>query len=188
MPRFPSRRGIYVIFPLTAALLGEAAAVPAAPASAAAASPPHRTHSRPAPAKRDQAKKKGHAKPKRVKRPPARWALDVPSIGVSAKLLTFGTHQGGDLPVPALTQADDPAWYKFTATPGTPGNAVMVGHVGTYTGPGVFYDLYLLMPGNPIYVTTGAGREDFRVTSVTEVPKPDFPVNKIFGPTRSRRL
>jgi sortase (surface protein transpeptidase) len=194
MPRFPYRRGIYVIFPLTVALLGCAfSGVTAVPASAATVSPPHRTHSRPAPAKREQAKreqskKKGHVKPKSVKRPLARWALDVPNIGVSAKLLTFGTHQGGDLPVPALTQAEDPAWYKFTATPGTPGNAVIVGHVDTYTGPGVFYDLYLLIPGNPIYVTTGAGREDYRITSVTEVPKPDFPVNKVFGPTRSRRL
>jgi sortase (surface protein transpeptidase) len=193
---FSYRRGIYAIVPLTAALLG-GSAFSATPANAATLSPPHRTaHSRHASSptatvKHGQAEhgqaKKALTKPKTANTP-KRWTLDVPSIGVSAKLLTFATHQGGDLPVPALTQAEDPAWYKFTATPGTPGNAVIVGHVDTYIGPGVFYDLYLLVPGNTIYVTTGAGREAFRVTSVAELPKPDFPVNKVFGPTKSRRL
>jgi hypothetical protein len=172
--QFSFRRGIYVIVPLAVALVG-GSAFSAAPATAAALAPPHRAaHSRHLPAA--------------VKRPPARWTLNVPGIGVSARLLTFATHQGGDLPVPALKQAEDPAWYKFTAIPGTPGNAVIIGHVDTYTGPGVFYDLYLLRPGNTVDVTTGAGREAFRVTSVTELPKPDFPVNKVFGPTKSRRL
>lgn len=116
------------------------------------------------------------------------WTLRIPGIDVATRLLVLGDPRGGQLPVPTLAQARDAAWYPFTAVPGTPGNAVIVGHVDTYTGPGVFYDLYLLRPGDKIYVRIGSSQEDFKVTSVTEVPKTLFPVSKIFGGTRSRRL
>ncbi|MGH3166463.1 MAG: class F sortase [Trebonia sp.] len=174
-----------MIIAIAAVLLG-GAAFSAASASAAAIARPHRSHSQPEHARRHHVKRR--AKPKAAKRPRPQWALGIPGIGVSARLLSFGAHHGGDLPVPALVRAGNPAWYKFTAVPGARGNAVIVGHVDTYTGPGVFYDLYLLVPGDLVYVTTGSRRAIFRVTSVTEVPKPDFPVNKVFGPTRSRRL
>jgi hypothetical protein len=118
----------------------------------------------------------------------ARWELDIPRIGVAASLLTLGDPHGGQLPVPSLAQAGQAGWYRFTAVPGRPGNAVIVGHVDTYTGPGVFYDLYLLRPGDPVHVDTGGRREDFTVRSVSELPKPRFPVNQVFGATNARRL
>jgi sortase (surface protein transpeptidase) len=118
----------------------------------------------------------------------AGWELNIPSIGVATGLLTLGEPRGGQLPVPTLAQAETAAWYRFTAVPGTPGNAVIVGHVDTYAGPGVFYDLYLLRPGNTIHVDVSGKQQDFTVRSVTELPKPQFPVNRIFGGTSSRRL
>ena len=92
------------------------------------------------------------------------------------------------LSVPSLAQARQAAWYSFSAIPGHPGNSVLVGHVDTYTGPAVFYNLYRLEPGDPIYVSTGAGRLRFAVRRVAEVPKPLFPVNQVFGETAARRL
>jgi hypothetical protein len=78
-------------------------------------------------------------------------AIDIPAIGVSAGLLTLGgptiTSPGGGLtlPVPSLAEAAvEAGWYRFTAVPGTSGNAVIVGHVDTYAGSAVFYELYRL--------------------------------------------
>jgi LPXTG-site transpeptidase (sortase) family protein len=81
-------------------------------------------------------------------------------------------------------------WYDFTAIPGTAGNSVIVGHVDTVSGPGVFYNLYLLRPGDAIFVTLGtpARRERYTVTWVREVPKSKFPGQAVFGLTQKRQL
>jgi LPXTG-site transpeptidase (sortase) family protein len=120
--------------------------------------------------------------------------IDIPAIGVAASVLTLrgsavkDTAGVSQLPVPPLTDAAEAGWYQFTSTPGTKGNTVIVGHVDTYVGPGVFYSLYLLRPGNAIYVDTGSTRQRFRVTSVREVHKSGFPVNQVFGATNKHRL
>jgi LPXTG-site transpeptidase (sortase) family protein len=121
-------------------------------------------------------------------------AIGIPAIGVAARVLTLSGSGVKDsagvalLPVPPLTDATDAGWYKFTSDPGNLGNAVIVGHVDTYVGPGVFYNLYLLRPGNAIYVGTGPTKQRFRVTSVREVHKAGFPVNQVFGATNMHRL
>ncbi|MCL2586123.1 MAG: class F sortase [Streptosporangiales bacterium] len=112
----------------------------------------------------------------------------MPGIGVASRLLTLGDPHGPALSVPTLAQAPEAAWYDFSAVPGTRGNAVLVGHVDTYTGPGVFYNLYRLQPGTHFYVTIGSRRLRFVVQGVTEVSKDLFPVNRIFGATTSRHL
>jgi len=125
-------------------------------------------------------RKDGHSRP---------WELEIPSIGVAADLMTLGDPVGPLLPVPPLAKAAvDAGWYRFTSIPGTVGNAVIVGHVDTYVGPAVFYGLYLLRPGDPIYVDLGATRERFEVGSVRELPKTMFPVNQVFGGTGRHQL
>jgi hypothetical protein len=118
----------------------------------------------------------------------AGWRLDIPGIGVSARLLRLGGPYGEALPVPSLAQAADAGWYRFTATPGARGNAVVVGHVDTYTGPGAFYNLYRLHRGERIYAYLGEHRERFTVRMVEEVPKARFPVNQVFGSTKKHQL
>jgi LPXTG-site transpeptidase (sortase) family protein len=117
-----------------------------------------------------------------------KWQLDIPDIGVLSTLMVLGDHHGNELPVPPLADAGSAAWYEFTVTPGSPGNAVVVGHVDTHAETGVFYDLYLLRRGDPIYVRMGGKRLRFAVASVQEVPKQRFPVDRVFGPTTARRL
>jgi LPXTG-site transpeptidase (sortase) family protein len=136
--------------------------------------------------------KKSGGKTPRVARPSR---IEIPSIGVDVHLTTLGgpSAPGGtgglSLPVPPLAEAAAEAgWYQFTAVPGAEGNAVIVGHVDNYIGPAVFYNLYLLRPGDPIYVSTGEGRQRFDVTSIREMPKPSFPVNQVFGASRKHSL
>jgi len=107
---------------------------------------------------------------------------------VATRLLALGAPDGRTLPVPSLARAGDAGWYRFTAVPGRAGNAVIVGHVDTYAGAAVFYDLHLLRPGDLIYVRMGGGSARFAVRSVTEVPKARFPVSRVFGPARRHQL
>lgn len=118
----------------------------------------------------------------------AAWEIDIPGIGVAAQMVTLGDPVGDTLPVPTLAQARDVGWYPFTAVPGTAGNAVVVGHVDTYTSAAVFYDLYLLVRGDLIYVDMGGTRVRFRVTSVRMVAKDQFPVSQVFGTTGKHLL
>ena len=123
------------------------------------------------------------------------WTIAAPSIGLATDLMTLGGPGGAagldalSLPVPPLAKAaTDAGWYQFTAVPGAAGNAVIVGHVDTYVGAAVFYNLYQLRPGDPVYVDADGTRQRFDVTSVRELPKPSFPVNQVFGGTTRHML
>jgi len=117
------------------------------------------------------------------------WVVRIPSIGVQAKLIVLGYPTGAELPVPSLSSALNVGWYSFTSIPGRPGNTVLVGHVDTYLGPAVFYNLYLLRPGNQIYIRLGSrGYARYTVRSIHLLPKSSFPTRQIFGSTHARRL
>jgi sortase (surface protein transpeptidase) len=122
-------------------------------------------------------------------------AIQIPSIGLSVRLITLGgptataSHGVLSLPVPSLAEAATAAgWYQFTAVPGAAGNAVIVGHVDTYAGPAVFYNLYRLRPGDKVDVSAEGVRQRFDVTSVRELPKSSFPVDQVFGGTSKHTL
>jgi sortase A len=77
-----------------------------------------------------------------------------------------------------------PGHYPGTAMPGEKGNAAIAGHRTTYGAP--FYNLNELAPGDPIFVTTPAGR--FRY-DVMEDPKPVTPDSVyVLDPTEDDRL
>jgi LPXTG-site transpeptidase (sortase) family protein len=117
------------------------------------------------------------------------WQVEIPAIGVAANLETLGDPVGPTLPVPPLAQAATEAgWYRFTSVPGSAGNSVIVGHVDTYVGPAVFYNLYRLRAGDAIYVQTGASRQRFAVRWVRELAKAQFPVRQVFGSTGRHQL
>jgi len=117
------------------------------------------------------------------------WTVRIPSIGLNATVIVLGSPASVNLPVPPLSAASQVGWYNFSSVPGQPGNAVLAGHVDTYLGPAVFYNLYLLRPGKPIYIRLGThGYTRYSVTSIRELPKADFPADQIFGTTNARRL
>jgi len=117
------------------------------------------------------------------------WEVEIPAIEVSVDLAALGDPDGTLLPVPPLARAATEAgWYRFTSVPGSTGNSVIVGHVDTYVGPAVFYNLYQLVRGDAIYVRTGACTERFAVRWVREVAKVQFPVNQVFGGTGAHQL
>jgi hypothetical protein len=110
-------------------------------------------------------------------------SVDIPAIGVSSDLLHLGLNPDGTLQVPSLyTAADEAAWYKYSATPGQRGAAVIEGHVDTYQGPAVFFRLGALRPGEHIDVRLADGvTAVFRVTGVRQYSKTNFPARMIYG-------
>ena len=109
-------------------------------------------------------------------------AVDIPAIGVHARLLRLGVNHNGTIQVPSLTtRASDAAWYKYSVTPGQIGSSVIEGHVDTYHGPAVFYRLGALRPGNRIDVRLADGiTAVFRVTGVRKYAKSHFPAKVIY--------
>lgn len=83
----------------------------------------------------------------------------------------------------------DVAWYQDGPTPGTPGNAVIDGHLDSKTGPAVFYRLRELKPGDEIFTITDAGVEYRFVVTTSEVyGANDAPLDRIFGTAVKPRL
>jgi LPXTG-site transpeptidase (sortase) family protein len=205
MTAVPRQVGRQVAWGLVAVVAAVIVAL-AGESTAGAAIDRHLPHSRGAAANRDIRRERllrGARNPggaKRAKAGTARraarpWTVSAPSAGLAADLMTLGgpDGQGGldtvSLPVPPLARAATSAgWYQFTSVPGAAGNAVIVGHVDTYLGPAAFYNLYRLRPGDLVYVSADGTRQRFDVTSVRELPKPDFPVNLVFGATKRHVL
>src|SRR5436190_15764740 len=83
-------------------------------------------------------------------------ALWIPAIGVRTRLTRLGLTQQGTLQVPS--SASVAGWYTLSPRPGEIGSSIIAGHIDSYQGPGIFYRLRELHPGNQIYVRQADGR------------------------------
>ncbi len=163
------------MLPALAAALGAAAliAMSSWPRSAA---PP--TALAPAPATAVPAP--AAATPRVPASPPVR--VEIPGIGVRAKVMNLGLNPDGTLEVPPLSKADQTGWYERGAAPGTAGPTVIVGHVDTADGPAVFSRLGELRPGERVRVTRADGRiATFRLDALESVRKDAFPTQRVYG-------
>ncbi|GIJ62389.1 class F sortase [Virgisporangium aurantiacum] len=115
--------------------------------------------------------------------PPAEpKSIAIPAIGVSAPIRRVGLNPDNTVEVPSLERADETGWYEYGPTPGEIGPAVILGHVDSRAGPAVFAGLGRLRPGDQISVTRADGRVAvFRTTAVNEVPKAEFPTERVYG-------
>jgi len=108
-------------------------------------------------------------------------SLIIPAIGVRTGLVRLGLTASGTLQVPSTTAVA--GWYTGSARPGATGAAVIVGHIDSLTGPGVFFRLRLLHPGNRVYIRRADGTlAVFQVTSVHSYLKSRFPTVAVYGP------
>ncbi len=105
--------------------------------------------------------------------------LQIASIGVDTGLMDLGLRADGSMEVPP--KGFPAGWYTGAPTPGELGPAVIAGHVDMQ-GPGVFYRLHNVQPGNPVTVTRANGSKAiFRVTRVEQFPKNHFPTELVYG-------
>jgi hypothetical protein len=120
---------------------------------------------------------------------PLDWTLSIPDIGVLAHVIRLGGPPGGAIAVPSFSEVWDVGWYRYGVVPGDQGNALLLGHVDTYMGPAVFYDLYELRPGDIVSVVLGHNDiRQFQVHWVKEVLKSHFPASRVLGSTEGHHL
>jgi hypothetical protein len=124
------------------------------------------------------------ARPVPVARP---VSLIIPMIGVKTQLIKLGLTADGVLQVPSSTTVA--GWYSGSPRPGAIGPAIIEGHVDSLTGPGVFFRLSELQPGDRIYIRRADGTTvEFRVTAAQTYLKAYFPTAAVYGPTPDPEL
>ncbi|MGW0661165.1 class F sortase [Streptodolium elevatio] len=155
------------------------ATAPAAPGNPAAAAPAPAPPAPPAPAP-------PAARPMKAS-PPLR--IRIPAIDVDAPVIGLGLDAKGILTVPPATNRNLAGWYEGGVAPGARGNAVMVGHVDTKSGPAVFWALGGLKKGDKITVDRmDAKSATFEVDSVESFAKNAFPDARVYGQTSDAQL
>ncbi len=115
-------------------------------------------------------------------------AVSIPALSVAGPLEDLVADPAtGELAAPA-----DPSragWYAAGVVPGDQGPAVIGGHVDSRRGPGVFFRLRTLHPGDLVDVTRSDGRTvRFSVIAVALYPKDRFPTEAVYGPTSGPEL
>jgi hypothetical protein len=111
---------------------------------------------------------------------PAR--LRIRALGVDSAVEPLGLRADGTVAVPEDT--DVAGWYERGPRPGQPGPAVILGHVDSRTGPGVFVKLSTVRRGTLVRVDRADGSTVlFRVRAVSQVAKTSFPTDLVYAPT-----
>jgi sortase (surface protein transpeptidase) len=114
-------------------------------------------------------------------------AVRIPAIGLAVWLTQLGLNADGTVEVP--TSVKVPGWFSPGPSPGQVGSAVILGHVDSSEGPGVFFQLRSLQPGNQITVNLADGVvATFQVTSVVMYQKTQFPDQQVYGSNGSSEL
>ena len=115
---------------------------------------------------------------------PVPIGLVIDRIEVDAPVVPTGVDSdSGQMAVPS--NVDDVAWYRYGSSPGAPGSAVLAAHVDLASqGPGVFFELRTLEPGDVVTVDydDGSSRR-FVVEARTIYTKDELPLDAIFART-----
>lgn len=110
---------------------------------------------------------------------PVRLRVDV--LGVDAPIESYGIDASGEMDVPA--NVSDVGWYRYGPVPGERGSAVLAAHVDLASqGPGVFFGLDSIEPGDRMMITFSDGSEQwFAATARTTYEKEELPLDAIFS-------
>jgi len=112
---------------------------------------------------------------------PAPVALRIPAIGVDVSLSTLGLNADHTVQVP--TDFQQAGWFGLGPSPGQTGSAVILGHVDSYTGPAVFFQIRTLRAGDQVNVSLADGAiAHFQVSAVAMYAKDQFPAQQVYAP------
>lgn len=107
--------------------------------------------------------------------------LRIPALEIDTTFEPpLGLNDDQTIEVPA--SYDQVGWYKHGATPGEVGPSVVLGHVDSYAGPGVFFSLGELREGDKVLIDREDGTTaTFRVTNLERVDQDVFPSERVYG-------
>jgi hypothetical protein len=117
--------------------------------------------------------------------------LSIPRVGIETSLVELGLQPDGTIEVPPDSSTAPAGWYRYLASPGEAGTAVIVGHLDSPQAPAVFFNLGAMRPGDHLSVTRADGTTAaFTVTEVGSYPHDQFPTEAVYGssPTPVLRL
>ncbi|MEO3808906.1 class F sortase [Sphaerisporangium sp. B11E5] len=107
--------------------------------------------------------------------------LEIPSLNLKAPLMKLGMAGNGEVELPPYEKPTTAGWFDQSEVPGDPGPSVIIGHVDTKTAPAVFYRLRQVKKGAAIRVLRSDGRTaHYKVDSVEQIPKDDFPTDRVY--------
>jgi sortase (surface protein transpeptidase) len=113
--------------------------------------------------------------------------ISIPAIGVNAPIVPLGLNPDHTIQVP--TNIADAGWFRPGPEPGEVGAAVVVGHLASIRGPGVFWRLGELRRGQVITIRLVDGSTiRFVARSMLRVPKVRFPTRLVYARTAKPTL
>jgi hypothetical protein len=108
--------------------------------------------------------------------PPARISIEAAAVDAVIEPVTSAA---GGIRVPQVGHA---GWFEQGPRPGEPGRAIVIGHLDSTTGPGLFARVPTLPAGTPITITDNRGETHrYNVVGVTQVDKGKFPTDAVYG-------
>jgi len=113
--------------------------------------------------------------------------IRIPRLGVHAPVIALGLQDDGTIEVPS--SADFAGWWLGGPEPGETGPAVILGHVDSEEGPGVFFHLRYLSNGDEIHIDRVDGSTvSYVVERKEKHGKDNFPTDAVYGPTQEPTL
>jgi len=115
--------------------------------------------------------------------------VQLPSLGVTAGLMSVSVGADGMLPVPTDVRAA--GWWSDGAAAGASmGTVVLVGHVDSAAaGPGAFFNIRQLDLGDLVRLRGDGGKvADYTVVARREYSKNALPADVVFGQGTAARL
>ncbi|MGQ0846716.1 MAG: class F sortase [Sporichthyaceae bacterium] len=126
--------------------------------------------------------------PDGVDRSPATH-LSFPRMRIDTELMVLDLNPDGTVAVPPDDLGAPAGWYGRGVSPGEVGPTVLLGHVDTKAGPGVFYGLGATRVGDRMSVRRADGRVvDYEVQRVSSYPQTAFPTEEVYGSTPGSEL
>lgn len=118
---------------------------------------------------------------------PAPRRLVIPSLRVDAPIEQVGLDDDGGMANPS--GPNSVAWFAPGFIPGSPGNAVVAGHVDWVDRAAVFWSLKDVTTGDEVDITFDDGSSlAFAVTDVEQYDDGDVPMYDVFGPSDTPHL
>jgi hypothetical protein len=111
-------------------------------------------------------------------RPATPVRISIPTAGINARVRAVG-ERDGVIEVPPIGEA---GWFDAGPRPGEVGRAVVIGHLDTHHGPGLFARVPKLSPGTDVSVLDRRGGvHRFAVVGHAQVAKNRFPASDVYG-------
>ena len=109
-------------------------------------------------------------------------SISIEGVGVGeAPVIDVGVEENGDMEIPG---ADSVGWYRFNATPGEAGSAVLAAHISFDGQPGVFRYLDEANVGDRVVVEFDDGtRSEFEIVELAQYDKQELPDERVFAKT-----